>query len=95
MAMTLADYAALYDAIVHMSCDVESECPRYMDVINPEEWDDECAAKYALIQAMVECINDVPARFVESAIKKGLKLPEVDIVFTDAPHTTIDGEIID
>jgi hypothetical protein len=96
MAMTLADYAALYNAISHMSCDIESECPRYNDVIFPEDWNKDCAAIYALVKGMVDCINDVPRGLVEYAVKQGLVLPEVDIDFSgDTPALTIDGEVIE
>ena len=93
--MTLAEYNALYEAIIELSGDIENECPRYNDVINPDDWNDECAAKYALVNEMIRCINDVPASIVEYAVKQGLVLPAVDMVFTDKPHTTINGVMID
>ena len=86
--MTLADYVALYDAVVHMSCDIEDSVSRFGD----EDWDEVAAAKYALIQEMVNCINDVPARLVKYAVENGLQLPEIDCDFSgDEPITVIDG----
>ena len=87
--MSLADYVALYDAIVHMSCDFES-CVPCPDMEG--DWDEVAAAKYALVAQMVDCINDVPARRVDYHIQNGVQLPEIDFDFSgDEPITTING----
>lgn len=89
--MSLADYAALYKAVVHMSVDIEENVPRFDEA----DWDDTAAAKYALVAKMIDCITDVPNSKLAYYIKQGMTLPEVDTIFTDAPHTTINGKIID
>lgn len=89
--MTFADYVALYNAVVRMSVDIEENVSRFGD----EDWDDTAAAKYALVAKMIDCITDVPNSLLAYYIKQGMTLPEVDTIFTDAPHTTINGKIID
>lgn len=72
--MKVADYKALYEAVEHMSFDIEDNVPRFYE----EEWDSESAIKYAYVRAMLDCINDVPRSKVEYALEKGIILPEID-----------------
>lgn len=91
-AMTLADYIALHDAIIHMSLDIEDSVPLPDDA----EWDEIAAAKYALVQQMINCLNDVPSSRIDFYTKQGLKLPDVDYDFNgDEPRLIIDGKVIE
>jgi hypothetical protein len=91
--MTLAEYGALYDAIVHMSLDFEDLVPRPSDL----EWDEVAAAKYALVKQMIDTLTDsCCAGVIDYYVKRGLILPEVDTDFSgDEPRTTINGVVID
>ena len=90
--MTLAEYAALYNAISHMSVDIEDCVPRFGD----DDWDEVSAAKYALVKGMIDCITDVPNSKLEFYTKRGMTLPEVDIDFSgDTPRLTVGGEYVE
>ena len=71
--MSLDDYKMLCDAIIHMSCDIES------NVDYP--WNDEASKEiYAYVKYMIDCINDVPKSRVEYAVEDmGVKLPEIEL----------------
>lgn len=89
--MSLDDYKMLCDAVIHMSCDIESNCPRWLAMEFPngfdgiptlklnEAWDNETALKYAYVKYMIDCINDVPNTLVGSAVENGIQLPEIEL----------------
>lgn len=66
--MSLEDYRELWLAIVHMSCDIESNVPY--------PWDDENSIPvYSYVKGMLNCINDVPKSRVEYAESQNLQFP--------------------
>lgn len=80
--MSVEDYKALYEAISHMSCDIESEveCPYGFEgkKLVAAECSEETLEKYAYVSMMLDCINDVPKSRLEGAIEAGVELPEID-----------------
>lgn len=72
--MSLNDYKELYEAIVHMSVDIEDSVPR--------AWEPPVLADtlmiYGYVREMIECLNDVPKSLIERAEKEGIYIPEIN-----------------
>lgn len=71
--MTLDDYEEVYDAIIHLAGDIESDVPRPYEHKPTEE----TLKKYSYLREMIECLNDVPKSALDFTIKQGIKIPEI------------------